>query len=391
MIPRARTPLRRLAAFPRAAAALALVLFAAGCTTPRRLVPSPAPLPPVGFDSPPAVPLADYPFPQQALFSAFFALGGVSVPPEDLAAAIPLHLPGRLPDPRRLQTLAARNGRLLLAVPASPDRLRRLLATKTPVLLRLDASPRRTAPPDLRLPLSWNPGTRRWTLLRPDGTLETLARLPLSTLRALCLLDPAAPLPWRPSPTERLAIAECQETAGDTESARHAALALLRRPPETSPALAARAHALLGRLAIRDGRPDSAIRHLEAACTLVPSDPRTLNTLAYVLAAHRPDRLADARSLAEAALALDPDNPAILETLGSIDLADGRPAEAAVRLERAWSLSETRPLPEAGQIQILDQLARAYRLSSQPHLAAQVLDHRARLHPSVPLPPDLQP
>ena len=387
----ARTPLRRLFPFSRAAAALSLALFSAGCATPRSPSPPPAPLPPVGFASPPAVPLADYPFPQQALFSAFFALGGLSVPPEELAAAIPLHLPGRLPDTRRLQSLAARRGRLLLAVPASPARLRRLLESRTPVLLRLDASTRRTDPPDLRLPLSWDPATRAWTLLRPDGSLEICPRLPRSSLRALCLIDPTAPLPWRPSPAERLAIAECQETAGDTEPARKTALALLRRPPEVSPALAARAHALLGRLAIREDRPDSAIRHLEAACALAPSDPRILNTLAYVLASGSPDRLSDAQSLAEAALTLDPDNPAILETLGTIDLAAGCPAEAAVRLERAWSLAEARPLPEAGQLQILDQLARAYRRSGQPHLADQVLAHRARLHPSAPLPPDLQP
>ncbi|NWN83809.1 MAG: tetratricopeptide repeat protein [Halomonas sp.] len=68
-----------------------------------------------------------------------------------------------------------------------------------------------------------------------------------------------------------------------------------------------------------------------------PDNAMALNALGYTLADQGPaSRLDEARELIERAHALEPDNPAILDSLGWVRYLQGDPQEALPRLERAY-------------------------------------------------------
>ena len=60
-----------------------------------------------------------------------------------------------------------------------------------------------------------------------------------------------------------------------------------------------------------------------------------LNALGYILTT-RTDRLEEARGYIERALRLDPDNPAILDSMGWVLFREGRLKPALEYLARAW-------------------------------------------------------
>ncbi len=90
---------------------------------------------------------------------------------------------------------------------------------------------------------------------------------------------------------------------------------------------------------------------------------------------------------ANKAAQLDPDNPLVLETLGSINLRVGDALAAAKTLEQAWARS-TKHSPEI-QIAIMDQLVRAWNAADRKDLAWQVAEHRQRTFPQYKIPPDI--
>ena len=67
-----------------------------------------------------------------------------------------------------------------------------------------------------------------------------------------------------------------------------------------------------------------------------PDNAVALNALGYILAT-RTDRLSEARGYIERALELDPDNPAILDSMGWVLFREGRLKPALEYLSRAWS------------------------------------------------------
>lgn len=370
--------------FPRAlrlpALLLALAALSAGCVAPsaRRGASSRAAV--AALPSPPAMETGVWPGRGQALVQAFFAASGVSPGEDDLLAAVPTHLPGGRPSLPALRRLARDNGRLWIAADATLPRLWAALSHGTPCLF----------PEQAAILLSYDRARDRLTFLGESG--EPFFLPPGEVFRGRksvpvhCLLDPEKPLPWRLGRADRVELGRYFESRGDLARARR----VYERVAEavSFDDAAADAWSGLGRVAIRQGRLQAAADALGNADALRPDDPRTLNAIAY-LRAHELGEPVSAREYALRADALDPGNPAILETLGHVELLSARPAAAAKYFERAWAMADLKGLPPADRAEILDQLVRAYRDMGDRRLASQVLAHRERLHPGIPLPPDL--
>jgi Flp pilus assembly protein TadD len=82
------------------------------------------------------------------------------------------------------------------------------------------------------------------------------------------------------------------------------------------------------------GRMDDALEAFKTASKLAPDDPTTLNAYGYTLTiATR--KFAEARRFIEQALALEPDNPAIMDSMGWVLFKQGKPEEALPWLQAA--------------------------------------------------------
>lgn len=92
----------------------------------------------------------------------------------------------------------------------------------------------------------------------------------------------------------------------------------------------------------RSGKLDLVESDLRTIIAALPGNAMALNALGYTLA-DRTDRLEEARALIEQALALTPDDPAIIDSMGWVLFRMGKPEEAVAWLRRAWTLS---PDPE---------------------------------------------
>jgi tetratricopeptide (TPR) repeat protein len=84
-------------------------------------------------------------------------------------------------------------------------------------------------------------------------------------------------------------------------------------------------------------RVDEALFVMEGLVRDYPDNPDALNALGYTLA-DRTDRHREARRYVQSALALAPDNPAIIDSMGWVEYRRGRYQRAISHLERAWSM-----------------------------------------------------
>ena len=82
---------------------------------------------------------------------------------------------------------------------------------------------------------------------------------------------------------------------------------------------------------------DISIDELRALLDESPRDPIALNALGYTLV-DRTDRHREGHKLIRAALELDPDNPAVIDSMGWSEYRRGNLTEAQSHLERAYSL-----------------------------------------------------
>ncbi|TYC59422.1 tetratricopeptide repeat protein [Marinobacter sp. BW6] len=84
------------------------------------------------------------------------------------------------------------------------------------------------------------------------------------------------------------------------------------------------------------GQPADAEADLKQIIEQEPENAVALNALGYILTT-RTDRLREARSYIEKALRLDPDNPAILDSMGWVLFLEGQIEPALDYLSRAWA------------------------------------------------------
>jgi tetratricopeptide (TPR) repeat protein len=89
----------------------------------------------------------------------------------------------------------------------------------------------------------------------------------------------------------------------------------------------------------KDGRTDAAIAQLEQLYRQRPQDGEIANALGFILADHGRD-LARAQRLIGSALKGEPDNPAILDSMGWLQYRRGMPQAALPLLERAFRLDQ---------------------------------------------------
>ena len=141
-----------------------------------------------------------------------------------------------------------------------------------------------------------------------------------------------------------------------------------------------------GNVLVLKGRYAEASDFFRAALLRAPDDPRILNNLAYSMLNGGGELLVALRHASKAEQ-LDPENPVVLETVGSIHLRLGDAPTAAKYLERAWARSLKRP-PEI-QIAIMDQLVRAWLAADRRDLAWQVAEYRHRAFPNYRIPKDI--
>jgi tetratricopeptide (TPR) repeat protein len=138
------------------------------------------------------------------------------------------------------------------------------------------------------------------------------------------------------APDERirgeLAAADLLSTSGATEEALSRIESALRRSPG-NPEISYQRAVLLDRA----GRIDGAIAALEAMHRERPLDAGITNALGYTLADHKRE-LPRAEQLIREALASQPDNPALLDSLGWVLYRRGQYATALPALARAFRL-----------------------------------------------------
>ena len=129
-----------------------------------------------------------------------------------------------------------------------------------------------------------------------------------------------------------LAAADLLSTSGAADEGLSRIESALRRSPG-NPEIAYQRAVLLDRA----GRVDAAIAVLEALHRERPLDTGITNALGYTLADHKRD-LPRAEQLIRAALAAQPDNPALLDSLGWVLYRRGQYAAALPELARAFRL-----------------------------------------------------
>jgi tetratricopeptide (TPR) repeat protein len=332
---------------------------------------------------------ANLPRSDQALVASFFAASGIRLTSAQLDQIIPPAAPQGRIHRTAIRNAATKGNRLLLAVKADERFLWDELGHNQPLLVLL--------PPHLRynpaaiplIPVAWDRAEHVIELLDGHGDIQSLPeetffgrRDPLKHA-ALCLVKPDALGHFEPTREQKLLLADFWFDKGFYRRAGAAYADV-----EDSSLAGADIEALVGRgnALFRQGRYEEAIPVFRAALALEPKNPKILNNLAYAML-HGEGELLAALRHAEKAAQLDPENPLILETIGSINLRLGDAAAATEHLEQAWARS-SQYSPEV-QIAIMDQLVRAWNASDRKDLAWQVAETRHRMFPQNKVPKDI--
>ena len=293
-------------------------------------------------------------------------------------------------DRSALRAVAGAQGFVLTVVKADERFLWEELGRNLPLLVLL--------PPDVRyspaaaafIPVAWDQNKRIVELLDGNGEIQAIPDASFFARReplrhaALCLLKPGVLERMQPTRDQKLLLADFWFDQGFYRRAQAAYVAL----QEEAPVGATDVEALVGQanLLFRKRRFKEAIPVYRAALALEPDNPRILNNLAYCMLNGGGELLTALRHAAKADQ-LDPENPLVLETLGSINLKLGDAETAARYLERAWARALRRP-PEI-QIAIMDQLVRAWLGAQRRDLAWQVAEYRKRAFPEYRFPKDI--
>ena len=119
------------------------------------------------------------------------------------------------------------------------------------------------------------------------------------------------------------------------------------------------------------GKPFRSIRAYRDALAIDPDNPLVLNNLAY-LYAERGEKLEEAMGYAKKAVEADPDNPVFLDTLGWLYYKTGDYSKALEYIERALE-------HDPDEAEIYEHLAEIYRVSGNPVKAKEYLEKAERL------------
>ena len=140
---------------------------------------------------------------------------------------------------------------------------------------------------------------------------------------------------------------------------------------------------ILGRaeLLLQIGRQDEAIAEYRAAVNRWPDSSMALNALGYTLA-DRTDQYKEAEKLIRKALALNPDSPAIIDSLGWVLYKLGQHEEGLAELQRAYERMED-PEVASHLVEVLAELERRDE-------ALALLESAEKLHPDNKLLEDVR-
>ena len=325
----------------------------------------------------------------QALVAAFFAANGTPLSSAQIEQIIPPSAPPGRIDRNAIRRLATRQNHLLTVVKADEVFLWEELGNNLPMLILLPPDIRVGSSATLLIPVAWDRTRDAIDLLNGNGEIQTLPaddffarREPLKQA-ALCLIRPGRLLHFEPTREQKLLLADFWFDQGAYRRAAAAYEAVEKEAPAGTDLAA-----LLGRgnVLVRKRRYADAIAVYRAALALAPDDPKILNNLAFAML-HGGGELMAALRHADKAARLEPENPLVLETLGSIHLRLGDADAAAKYLEQAWARALKRS-PEV-QIAIMDQLVRAWLAADRKDLAWQVAEHRRRTFPNYRFPKDI--
>lgn len=326
----------------------------------------------------------------QAILAAFFAANGATLTQAEIEQIIPpANAHGQM-DRNAIRRIATQKKRVLMTVKADECFLWEKLCAQLPLLLLLPPSNRFSRDITLVVPLAVNLTAGTIELLDGKGEILTLPtadffarREPLKQA-ALCLIKPGQLSRQEPTREQKLLLADFWFSRKNYARAHTAYASIQPAVPSGQQDVAS----LTGRgnILVRQGRYAEAIPCYRAALALERDNPQTLNNLAYAML-HGKGELLTALRHAQQANQLDPENPVILETLGSINLKLGDTDCATRYLEQAWARANHRP-PEI-QMAIMDQLTRAWLAADRRDLAWQVAAHRHRTFPEFRIPKDI--
>ncbi len=187
---------------------------------------------------------------------------------------------------------------------------------------------------------------------------------------------------WPMRSAERMSLIRYNDLVGRVDAADALAAEALELDPSNADLLTA-----LGTRALLRGRKDEAEALFRAALRADDRHAPAANNLAYLLGERGGD-LEEALALARRATLLEPSNPRILHTYGSLLGKAGRWEESRLNLERAWERANVLPL--AARIEVGCSLALAYYSTASPHLACGIIQALRRKHPDLQLPKALQ-
>jgi tetratricopeptide (TPR) repeat protein len=320
--------------------------------------------------------------PDQAVVAAFFAANGICLSPSQIKEIIPDSAGQGDLDREAIRHIAQENHRRLMVVKADERFLWEELGNNLPLLILLPPGIRYSPAATPLIPLAWDREKGTIELLDGTGEIRSFPEAAFFARRdplkhaALCLTRPGGRRHYEPAREQKLLLADFWYDPGfyRRTEVRYTAI------QDESFTGIADVDELIGRgsLLVRKGRYSQAIPVFRAALALDPDNPRILNNLAYTMLNGRGELLTALRH-ANAANQLDPGNPLILETLGSINLRIGDPQSAVRCLEQAWARALRRS-PEI-QIAIMDQLVRAWLAADRQDLAWQVAEYRHRTFP----------
>jgi len=321
--------------------------------------------------------------------AAFFAANGAPLISGQTEAIIsPASPQGRL-NRSAIRRMAKKNDRLLVVVNADKTFLWNALGRNLPLLVLL--------PPDIRyspvttpyIPVAWDRKEKTLDLLDGNGEIRTLSEIEFFGRReplkqaALCLIKPSGFRHFEPTRRQKLLLADFWYDKGFYRRAQVTYSGIQRVSPTGTDV-----DALLGQgnILVRKKKYAAAIPVFRAALALEPDNPKILNNLAYTMLRGNGELLVALRHATKAAT-LDPHNPLVLETLGSINLKVGDATAAAKYLEHAWARALKRS-PDV-QIAIMDQLVRAWLAADRDDLAWQVAEYRYHTYPEYRVPKDI--